>query len=72
MSHLSLILFSYCYYYHHGEHRTHSMTVAQWLDVEESKHFFALEELEGGNIAWIIETQNVRQKFWKMSRSANL
>ena len=28
------------------------MTVAQWLNVEESEHFFALEKLESWNVAW--------------------
>ena len=44
------------------------MTVAQWLDVEESEHFFALEELESWNVAWR-KTLFVREKKLKMPRS---
>ena len=38
------------------------MTVAQWLDVEESKHLFALEELECWNVA-LRNMASVRQCF---------
>ena len=37
------------------------MTVAQWLDVEESEHFFALEELECWDVACEGEKHFVRE-----------
>lgn len=44
------------------------MTVAQWLNVEESKHLLALEQLESWNVAWrgTLLLYFVRQLFLEM------
>lgn len=44
--------------YWFGRSKTYSVSTAQWLDIEESKDFVALEDLEGWDVTCFIEDQS--------------